>query len=69
MTTVGVSPGTAAITVAELEAAAESVGPQGVYKGAQDTVDVVSEKDALLLIDKRREQGCMKTPKRSGMMI
>lgn len=49
------SPGAAAIAVAKPEAAELSVSPQRPDEWAQDAAYVVSEEDALMLEDGRRE--------------
>lgn len=49
MTRAELLPRAAPVAVAELQAAAMGVGPQRSYEGAQNGLDVVSEKDALML--------------------
>lgn len=57
MTRGGVSPGAAPIAMAKLEAAALGVRPQRPHEGAQDSLDVGSETDTLMLEGGRSREG------------
>lgn len=54
VTRAGVLPEAAPVAAAQLEAAAAGVGPQRPDEGTQDSADVVSEKDALMLEGRRK---------------